>query len=213
MYKDNNGIYWGGRACPHCKCGTTKLKNQPKTKKELECIECSTKFIANRATQKFCSIKCRNKYHQQKVKQKTKVNKIKYIKTCPTCDIEFETFNKHKVYCKSNHHPASIAANKKRKYIEDFKQPISKFFKKYIVDIYLKRPKGFEVDHIIPLNHPDVCGLHVPWNLQIIPKEVNNKKSNKFNPNCKKTLRPRFKTTKYIPETKTNKNNKLNQKP
>jgi hypothetical protein len=37
-----------------------------------------------------------------------------------------------------------------------------------------------EVDHIIPINHPLVTGLHVPENLQILPMFDNRSKGNKF---------------------------------
>lgn len=38
------------------------------------------------------------------------------------------------------------------------------------------------LDHIIPLNHPMVCGLNVPWNIQIVPHWHNARKSNRFSP-------------------------------
>jgi len=52
----------------------------------------------------------------------------------------------------------------------------------YSEAIRLTRETGMrhEVDHIIPLQSPLVCGLHVETNLQILTSEANKKKRNHF---------------------------------
>lgn len=49
-----------------------------------------------------------------------------------------------------------------------------------IAKFYSDRPLGYHVDHIIPLNGVNVCGLHVEDNLCYLPEKINMAKNNKM---------------------------------
>lgn len=94
---------------------------------------------------------------------------------------------KKKVYCTNNSDKIYAAKAKRRAIKLKALAPWANL--KAIAVIYresklLREKTGvvYHVDHIIPLQHPLVCGLHVEYNLQILTKTENLEKSNHFEP-------------------------------
>ncbi len=93
-------------------------------------------------------------------------------------------------------HAAWAKANRDKRRATDAKRKAAKLMatpswadQAAIAEIYrrateIERATGdrMHVDHIIPLQHPLVCGLHCEANLQILPGSVNEAKRNKFEP-------------------------------
>ena len=110
-----------------------------------------------------------------------------------TSDKIWKSKNKHIVYKHSNNwkkaNRDSVYDYTKRRQlkIKGSCLKLSKEVNNKIKDIYRKCIElnnesaiKFQVDHIIPITNDNVCGLHVPWNLQILLSNENQSKKNKF---------------------------------
>lgn len=73
-------------------------------------------------------------------------------------------------------------AIKKRAHIANaFPKWLTEEHREVIKVIYkLAGQDGRHVDHIVPLRGKDVCGLHVPWNMQILDSSENLSKGNRL---------------------------------
>lgn len=141
-----------------------------------KCKNCQKEFVANSKTNIYCDKKCRKKAEN---KRRRGERNAKYSKVCPACNTHFEANRKDHVYCKPTCLPSHKQAKKLRKRTKR-KCKLSVESWSDIEAFILDRPDGCDLDHIIPLNHPDVCGLHNTWNFQWLSKDDNNLKSNKF---------------------------------
>lgn len=117
--------------------------------------------------------KARQKKSREKNKESIKKqSKIYYTKNKNAINkkcLQYKKANPNKI----NANSASRRAKSKNATLKGFTREIETIYSNAI-------SLNLHVDHIIPLSHQNICGLHVPWNLQLITKSDNLHKSNSF---------------------------------
>jgi hypothetical protein len=128
-------------------------------------------------------------------------------RTCESCKFEFDKKHRNanpdrftKWYAKNKQHKQesnrqwvfenrgkknSLLAKRHASKKKATPKWLSKVLISEIADFYVRANKlteftgiAHEVDHIVPLTSDTVCGLHVPWNLQILFASENQSKKN-----------------------------------
>jgi 5-methylcytosine-specific restriction endonuclease McrA len=173
--------HWYGKqvkTCCRCYSKEYRIKNQQRVKETLAKYAKSckgkarTKNWANTAKGKESSSKRNARF-------KSSEKYLEYIKTDRYQKLK-KLYYKNGYFRKKNKDPWYHSLRRaKRRAIN--KQATPKWInQKLFIDFYKQSSDKFEVDHIIPLVNFLVCGLHVPWNLQILTKSENRSKGNKF---------------------------------
>ncbi len=137
---------------------------------------------------------CRNCNIEKDLKEFGKCKKLKlgYKYFCKSC-FNFKYNNSRKKWKKNNKEKVKIQNQRYRKshrkyltYKENERRsrqlnatPKWANLEK-IKEIYKNCPIGYHVDHIIPLQGKNICGLHIETNLQYLPAKENLKKGNRY---------------------------------
>jgi hypothetical protein len=156
-------------------------------------------FSKNRATKDGLRWQCRacDSVYRKENKEKRDAYNKEWDKSHPgwrsAYEKQWNKDNPDKVRAKDakwrKNNPAKRAAKQMRRQANKFKATPSWLTKEQheqILEFYALAKElqwlseePLEVDHIIPLQGENVSGLHVPWNLQILPKSLNIKKGNR----------------------------------
>jgi len=179
--KTGSKYYFTGQPCKHGHIALRKTKGA--------CVECLkvewTKGIETRA-EYF------KQYNQSEAGQKAKRdyyerNREQVIARAAARPAEQRRLHREKYKAQNPELYKALTSVRKRRHKNATPKWITAEQKLAMREMYLQAQKitkitgeRYVVDHIISLISPEVCGLHVPWNLRVITQDENLKKSNKL---------------------------------
>lgn len=147
---------------------------------ERTCIVCDAVFTPtskNHPNQKHCSKKCIKKKYALANPEKNLESKRKYA----DANKEKHSAATEKYRKENQGYYREYASLRSRRVQTSKPKWLDEFEDLWLTELYdLAVRRGLEVDHIVPITNKIVCGLHVPWNLQLLSRKENAAKSNKF---------------------------------
>jgi len=179
--KTGSKYYFTGQPCKHGHISLRKTKGA--------CLECLKVEWAKGNETRAEYFK---QYNQSEASQKAKKeyyerNKEQVIARAAARPVEQRRLHREKYKAQNPELYKAFTSERRRRHKNATPKWITPEQKLAMRNLYLKAQEltkiageRYVVDHIIPLISPDVCGLHVPWNLRVITQEENLKKSNKL---------------------------------
>jgi acyl-CoA reductase-like NAD-dependent aldehyde dehydrogenase len=169
------------KLCPKCgeEKSLTKYSKHKRSKDGLQywCKACSNKHREdNKDRHKEYQKEWRknNKEYNKKWQSENREHRKEYLK-------KWESENRELRYARNAERRAQKLNATPDWLTEDHHKEIQQFYW-LAKDLQAVTGETYHVDHIVPLKSETVCGLHVPWNLQVLPADVNIAKKNRYWP-------------------------------